>query len=199
VAAFSRNRYNEFMLRPIWKNVLLLACAATLAGCTSTPTPPSANGGMFRQQNEGYSLLYKLMSDDSDVSKIVIFTRADDSVVSLIKEIAGACQAAKKQMDEFPKSDNRIEYDVPDLPYIEAKGRDQQASDDGHMLLTSSGKEFEVQLIVSQAQATDYAMQLSKALIENEKDPTRQAFLTNVSKQFADFHARLMGLLTIKS
>jgi hypothetical protein len=154
---------------------------------------------MFRRQNEGYSLLYKMMSDDSGVSKIVIFTQADDSVVSLIKEIAGACQAAKKQMDEFPKSNNRIEFDVPDLPYIDAKGRDQQSSDDEHGLLTSSGKEFEVQLILTQAQATDYAVQLSKALAENEDDPGRKAFLTNVSKQFGGFHERLMNLLTVKS
>jgi len=154
---------------------------------------------MFRRQNEGYSLLYKLMSDDSGVSKIVIFTRADDSVVSLIKEIAGACQTAKKQMDEFPKSDIRIEYDVPDLPYIEAKGRELQSSDDEKALLSSSGKEFEVQLIFNQAQATDYAVQLSKALAENESDPGRKAFLTNVSKQFADFHEQLMNHLTTKS
>jgi hypothetical protein len=187
------------MRRSPWKSVLLLACALALAGCASTPAPPSANGGMFRRQNEGYGLLYKLMSDDSDVSKIVIFTRADDSVVNLIREIASACQAAKKQMDEFPKSDNRIEYDEPDLPYIEAKGRKQQASDDEDALLTSSGKEFEVRLIVSQAQATDYAVQLSKALEENEADPGRKAFLTKVSKQFAECHARLMNLLTVKS
>ena len=154
---------------------------------------------MFRHQNEGYGLLYKLMSDDSDVSKIVIFTRADDSVVSLIKEIATASQAAKKQMDEFPKSDSHIEYDESDLPKLEAKGRELQSSQDTKGLLSSRGKDFEVLLIFTQAQATDYAVQLCEALIENEKDPTRQAFLTNLSKQFAAFHERLMNLLTVKS
>jgi hypothetical protein len=183
----------------IWRNILLIACAAALGGCATTPTPPSENGGMFRHQNEGYSLLYKLMSDDTDVNKIVIFTRADDSVVNLVKEIASASAAAKKQMDEFPKSDNHIEYDEPDLPQLEAKQRELQSSQDAKGLLTSSGKEFELLLIFSQAQATDYAVQLSKAILENEKDPARSAFLTNLSKQFADFHERLMSLLTVKS
>jgi hypothetical protein len=154
---------------------------------------------MFRHQNEGYGLLYKLMVDNSDVSKIVIFTKADDSVVRLVREIAEASQDAKKQMDEFPKSDSHIEYDEPDLPALETKGRELQSSQDAKGLLTSGGKEFEVLLIFTQAEATDYAVQLSKALIENEKDPTRLTFLTNLSKQFADFHVRLMDLLTVKS
>ncbi len=154
---------------------------------------------MFRRQNEGYGLLYKLMSDDSQVNKIVIFTRADDSLVKLIKEIASASQAAKAKMDEFPKSDNHIEYDEADLPKLETRSRELQSSDDTKGLLGSSGKDFEVLLIFSQAEATDYAVQLSKALLENEKDSTRQAFLTDLSKQFADFHERLMGLLTVKS
>jgi hypothetical protein len=179
--------------------VLLIACGAALGGCATTPTPPTENGGMFRHQNEGYSLLYKLMSDDTDVNKIVIFTRADDSVVKLIKEIAAASSAAKNQMDEFPKADKHIEYDEADLPKLEARGRELQSKDDAKGLLTSSGKDFEVLLIFSQAEATDYAVQLSKAILENEKDPTRTAFLTSLSKQFADFHERLMGMLTVKS
>lgn len=184
----------------IWKNILLIGCAAALGGCaTTTPAPPTENGGMFRHQNEGYSLLYKLISDDTDVNKIVIFTRADDSVVNLVKEIASASAAAKKQMDEFPKSDNHIEYDEQDLPKLEEKGRELQSSQDAKGLLTSSGKDFEVLLIFTQAQATDYAVQLSKAILKNEKDPTRISFLTNLSKQFADFHERLMGMLTVKS
>jgi hypothetical protein len=183
----------------ILKNIVLIACAAALGGCATTPAPPTENGGMFRHQNEGYSLLYKLMSDDTDVNKVVIFTRADDSVVKLVKEIASASAAAKKQMDEFPKSDNHIEYDEQDLPKLEEKGRELQSSQDAKGLLTSSGKEFETLLIFTQAQATDYAVQLSKAILENEKDPTRSGFLTSLSKQFADFHERLMGMLTVKS
>jgi hypothetical protein len=154
---------------------------------------------MFRHQNEGYALLYKLMSDEKDVNKIVIFTRADDSVVKLIKEIAAAADAAKTEMDTFPKADNHIEYDEPDLPKIEARSRELQAKQDEKGLLGSSGKDFATLLIFTQAQASDYAVQLSKAIMENEHDPVRLTFLTNLSKQFADFHERLMSLLTVKS
>jgi hypothetical protein len=187
------------MQRNAWKTVLSLACALALSACSATPPPPSANGGLFRQHNEGYSLLYELMSDESDVGKLFIIKSADDSVKSLVKEIGSACQMAKKQMDEFPRSDIRIEYDVADLPYMEQRSRDLQAKVDEKELLTSSGQKFELRLIFTQAQAMDYAVQLSRALAEKETDPGRKNFLENLSKQCGEFHDRLMDLLTVKS
>ncbi|MGA2440533.1 MAG: hypothetical protein ABSH08_06220 [Tepidisphaeraceae bacterium] len=187
------------MRRKFWKDLLLFACALALGGCSSTPKPPSENGGLFRQHNEGYSLLYKLMKDESDVGEIFIIKSADDPVKRVVKEIGSACQAASKLMDEFPKQNNRIEYDVPDLPYMEQRSRDLQAGDDEKALLTSSGKEFERRLIFTQAEATNYAMQLCKALDEKETDPGRKGFLENLAKQCGDFHDRLMDLLAVQS
>ena len=187
------------MRRKLWKDLLFFACAVALCGCSSTPKPPSENGGLFRQHNEGYSLLYKLMKDESDVGEIFIIKSAEVPVKSLVKEIGDACQAAGKQMEEFPKLDNRIEYDVPDLPYMEQRSRDLQAGDDEKSLLTTSGKEFERRLIFTQAEATNYAMQLCKALDEKETDPGRKSFLENLAKQCGDFHEWLMNLLAVQS
>src|SRR6266478_9678941 len=99
------------MLRT-WNPVAILF-AAILAGCNSTPTPPPAPAGSadaFRQMNEGYSLLYRLMRDESDVGKIFILKRASDSVSAPIKEIGNAAQAARKKMDELAKQDSRLSY-----------------------------------------------------------------------------------------
>jgi hypothetical protein len=187
------------MHRPIWTTLLLLPCAIALAGCSSTPTPPSENGGLFRQHNEGYSLLYKLMKNESEVGEIFILKSATPSVKTIVKEIGDACTAAKKQMDEFPKQDNRIEYDEPDLPYMEQRSRDLQAKVDEKALLTTSGKEFERRLIFTQAEAMNYAMQLCKALDEKETDPGRKRFLESLARQSGDFHDQLMNLLTVQS
>jgi hypothetical protein len=170
-----------------------------LAGCSTTPKPPSENGGLFRERNEGYSLLYKLMGDESKVSEIFILKHADEPVGGLVKEIAAACQAAKKQMDGFPMANNRIEYDVPDLPRLEQESRDLEAKEESKDLLISSGKTFEVRLIFTQAQAMGYAMNLCQALLAHEDDPGHKEFLTNLSKQCAGFKQRLMELLNVKS
>jgi hypothetical protein len=170
-----------------------------LAGCSTAPKPPSENGGLFRERNEGYSLLYRLMSDESKVGEIFIIKHADDSVKGLVKDIAAACQAAKKQMDGFPMANNRIEYDVPDLPRLEQESRDLEAKEEAKDLLTSSGKTFELRLIFTQAEATGYAVNLCQALAAHEDDAGHKDFLNNLSSRCAVFQQRLMELLIVKS
>jgi len=186
------------MLSKLFSGLLSVACAIALAGCAASPKPPSANGGLFRQKNEGYSILYKLMGDESQVGKIFIIKHADDSVGNLVKGIGDACATAKKQMDEFPKSDNRIEYDVSDLPYIEVKSRELAASETTKALLGSSGKEFELRLIFSQAQAMNYAHQLCDALAADDDNPDRKSFLTDLSQRCSGYYSSLLSLLAVK-
>jgi hypothetical protein len=168
------------------------------SGQAPPPKPPSENGGMFREVNEGYSLLHGLMDDESNVSKIFIIKSASEPTKGLIKEIALACDDAKKQLDQFPYKNNRIEFDVPDLPKLEKESRDLESKADEKTLLGSSGKEFELQLILTQMQAMGYAVNLCKAIESHEQDPGRQAFLNNLQKQCQDFHDRLVGMLTTK-
>jgi hypothetical protein len=186
------------MHRRLSKNLLLLFVALAMTGCASTPKAPSENGGMFRRRNEGYSLLYKLMSDESQVSGIFILKHADDSVGNVVRDVAHFCQYAKTQMDGFPNTDNRIEYDVPDLPRMEQDSRDLTAKEVEHELLGSSGKEFELNLIFTQAQAMEYAVQLATALQPIEDDPVRHNFLVYVAQQCDELHSRLMALLEVK-
>jgi hypothetical protein len=101
-------------------------------------------------------------------------------------------------MDDFAKQDKELEYDITDLPYIEERGRDLQAKDDEKALLFSSGKVFEARLIFTQAEAMNYASQLSKALAEKVDDPDRKGFLDKLAKQATDFHDRLMKMLTVQ-
>jgi hypothetical protein len=190
--------YKELMFGNIWKTLAIFACTLALGGCAENK-PPSANGGLFRQKNEGYSILYKLMGDESEVAKIFFIKHADDSVGAPVKQIGAACQGAKDEMDEFPKKDNRLEYDVSDLPYIEQKSRDLSRSVTTKALLESSGKEFELHLIFAQAQAMSYATELCDALAADEDNPLRKSFLTDLSRQCGKFYASLMELLVVKS
>ena len=176
--------------------VLLIVISA--AGCSATPKAPSENGGMFRERNEGYSLLYKLMSDESKVSEIFIIKYADDSVGGLVKEIGAACTGAKKEMESYPGLNIRIEYDVPDLPKVEQESRDLEAKAETKSLLTSSGKTFELRLLFTQAEAMEYAINLSNAIAAKEDDGGRRKFLTDLSEQCAGFDDRIFKLLSVK-
>ena len=65
-------------------------------------------------------------------------------------------------------------------------------------MLFSSGKEFELRLLFTQAQAMGYANHLSKAVLEKVDDPEQKSFLQNAEKQTSDYHDRLMGILIVK-
>jgi hypothetical protein len=179
-------------------HLAFLPAVFTLTACSSNPAShANGGGGIIHERNQGYSLLYGLLSDESDVGKIFILKSADEPVKTLVKEIGSAAGAAKKQLDGFAKQDKELDYNIADLPYLEKRGRDLQARDDEHTLLFSSGKEFELRLIFTQVQATDYATQLCRGLIEKEDNPPRKSFLKNLEKQSTDFHDRLMKMLTV--
>jgi hypothetical protein len=138
------------------------------------------------------------MSDESDVGMILWLKHADDSVARLVKAVGERCQAAKKQMDEFPMSDKHIEFNVADLPEVEQKCRELETAEKRHELLSSSGKDFEIYLIFSQAEAMSYANNLCLALEKTEDNPVRKKFLVNLAGQCGDFHERFMKLLLAK-
>jgi hypothetical protein len=138
------------------------------------------------------------MGDESNVSKLLIIKHADEPVAGLVKEIAAAARAAKKQMDEFAKSDAGLTYDNTGLPEVEQASRDHTAKVDAKQLLTSSGKSFELHLVFTQAEATSYAAEIAAALEARDDNSARKTFLANLSKQFNQFHDRLMNSLTVQ-
>jgi hypothetical protein len=181
---------------------LLLCVYFALAGCAASASHPpssSAAAGISQENEEGYSILYKLMSDEARVGGIFFIKKADESISVPIKQLSLACQAAKKRLEDFRAADNRLHLDMPDLPYIEQRSRDLEASDDRKLLLFSKGKTFELNLLFTQAQATGYASELCRALAENETDAQRKAFLLDLQEQFSAYHERLMKLLSVNS
>ncbi|HEY1683789.1 MAG TPA: hypothetical protein VGG19_03420 [Tepidisphaeraceae bacterium] len=171
-----------------------------MAGCVSSkhaPKPPPDNGGVYRQHNEGYSILYRLMYDESRVGGIFVIKKADDKVKAPIKQLSDACKAAHQRLDDFRRMDHRLEFDVPDLPYMEKTSRDLEAKEDRKLLLFSSGQQFELTLIFTQAQAMNYAVHLCQALEAAEGNPQRKAFLQDLEHQCNSFHDQLMKMLAV--
>jgi hypothetical protein len=177
---------------------LFLIVGASISGCAATPAPPPPSVGIASPQNQGYSLLYKLMSDESRVGEVFILKSAAPPITDLIKEIAKSSADAKSQLDAFAKSDPSLNYTVPGLPSIEQQSRDLQTSAETRGLLFSGGEDFERRLIFTQAEAMNYAQQLATALSDHESDPARKSFLKELATHAGQFHDRLMSMFTVK-
>ena len=174
---------------------MLMASVLLLAGCASSP-PPSAENEKLRVRNEGYSLLYTLVSDESDVNKILTFKQADPEISSEIKAIAHDCAQAKQQMDAFAKNKSaRLAFNESHLPAIEQRTRDAEDKTESKALLLSSGKKFERELLLTQVQALRYASHLAGQIAGKEDDPTRKAFLEKFAQQCEQHRRRAIDLL----
>lgn len=182
------------------KQIVLLVLAGVI-GCramNSGHRPPSKSLSTSLELNQGYSLLHKLLADESQVGGIFILKHADPAIKVLVTQIGQACKTDEKRLEKFAGEDSSLSFDVPDLPYIEQRSRDLQASDDKKALLLSSGEKFQRRLIFTQAEAMNYAAQLSRALLEKEANATRKSFLQVVQKQSARFHDQLMDHLKVE-
>jgi len=174
----------------------VLACALATAGCaTVQKVLPTRTWHQARVLNEGYSLLYHLMSQESDVAKIFIIKHADPPVADIIKEIASTCDQARKELEGFHEKDRHLSFEMANLPEMEQKTRAAIQSTVTKQLLTSSGKTFERRLLFTQAESMNYAAHLAEVLHDQENDPLRKKFLDTLAQRCTTFHDQVVDLL----
>ena len=169
------------------------------AGCACNSSKPVGHdGGLIHERNEGYSLIYALMTDESKVDQLLVIKSASDPVKKIVGEISAASKEARAQLDSYKTPESRIVFDEADLPKVEQESRDLESKREAKALLFSSGKPFEARLIFTQAQAMGYAANLCQALAAHEDDAGRKNYLTKLGGRFAGLRDRLMGMLDVK-
>ncbi|MGA2603296.1 MAG: hypothetical protein ABSG14_03625 [Verrucomicrobiia bacterium] len=174
----------------------LVVCTLAVTGCsTIQKILPTTAWHQARVRNEGYSLLYQLLSQESDAAKILIIKHADSPIADMVKEIASTCDQAKKKLDLFHKEDRHLNLEMTHLPEIEQKSRVAIQSTVTKQLLFSSGKTFEVRFLFTQAEAMNYAAHLAQVLHDQEDNPVRKEFLATISERCTTLHDRVMALL----
>jgi hypothetical protein len=172
--------------------VVTQGCATKPA--SSTP-PPAAEDSRLAIRNQGYSLLYQLMSDEKDVSKLLIIKKENSDVGDLVKKIAQTCGAAAKQMEAFSKSDPHLHNRMDGLPQAEKETRDLIGKTRAKELITKTGDKFELRLLLTQSEALTYGAHLALVVQSHETDPARQKFLGDLSSQLQELHQALIDLM----
>jgi hypothetical protein len=165
-------------------------------GCASVQEKIPFVGSRYRTRNEGFSLLYDLTTKQRDVDKILILKHVSDKTAKEIKEIAQTFRQAQEQFDAFARQDSSLDFKTKHLPVLEDKTRDSIQSTTTKDLLFSSGKDFELRLLLTQVQALDYASHLASVLGNQDENKGRKSFLSEFSKQCDQHHKNVMQLLS---
>jgi len=178
----------------------MLSVACILTGCQSPKAAsPSGNDAAQAIRNNCYSLLHQLLDEQKDVSILRFIKPEHSDVKNLVKRIATTSGTGATLLEEFAKDDPSIRLDDIWLPPGELATRDAIASTKEKELLSQTGDEFELTLLLTQTEALSYAWHLAKVAGENEPQPDRARALAGVSKDMEHLYHEVFVLLQSKT
>jgi hypothetical protein len=174
--------------------ICLVAC-----GCHSTSSKSEFNHHRQAVVNirvNSYSLLYDLLNDEKNVSKLLLIKHESRELNRLIKDISTASGQAAEQLKRFSEQDGALTLDALNLPPGEAMTRKAIAATKTKELLESSGDTFERALLLTQIQALNYGAHLALVAADNDPDPARAAWSKSLSREMKALYSQCVELLS---
>src|SRR6185503_9325050 len=131
--------------------------------------------------HHGYALLFGLLGDEKDVAKLLVIKRERAELRELIKTISETAARGHRDLENFAKADRSLNLHKQGLPAAESAARASISRVKGKDLLTEGGKEFELQLLLSQSEALTYGAHLAEAVSKAESNPERAKYLRQLA------------------
>jgi hypothetical protein len=186
------------IILPLLTVMLSVVCVVT--GCQSPKGGyPSGRSAAQSTRNNCYSLLHQLLDEQKDVSMLRFIKSEHTDLKKLVKRIATTSGTGAKLLEEFAKDDPSIRLDDIRLPPGELGTRDAIASTKEKELLSQTGDEFELTLLLTQTEALSYAWHLAKVAGENEPQPDRARALAGLSEDMQNLYHEVFVLLLSKT
>jgi hypothetical protein len=118
-------------------------------------------------RNNAASLLYDLLGQEKNVSKILLIKKKAPAFEKLIKDISKTADDGEKRLDRLAKDDPAFDLHEMRLPPGEVASREAQSKEQEHTLLAAKDETFEFDLLLAQAQALDYTSHLAGVAAQN--------------------------------
>jgi hypothetical protein len=179
----------------------ILFCAGIFCGCASfhktapVQNAPALSAEKLQMRNNSVSLLYDLLGDEKNVSKVLIIKGNREELHKLIKAISATAAAAAKQLDQLAKADATLNLHAIELPAGEKATRDAISKTKEKELLFSSGENFEFSLLLTQADALSYGWHLAKIAAENSSQPEQVQEFDSLSVAMQDLYKQVVALM----
>jgi hypothetical protein len=183
---------SQIMKPGVFMLLIIIFC-----GCAQTKHLESGRGTLpgdekLETRNNAASLLHDLLGNEKNVSKILIVKSNSESLGRLIKAISEQSADYQKQLDGLASNDVTLNLRVLDLPPGEKAARAAAAKTDEHELLFSSGKEFEFNLLLTQAEALSYGGHLAVIAAKNSSLPKEVHIFNMMSQIMNQLHDQVI-------
>jgi hypothetical protein len=179
----------------------ILFFAGIFCGCAQFQKPvpaknaPAISAGKLQMRNNSASLLYDLLGDEKNVSKVLIIKGNREELHNLIKAISATAGIAAKQLEQLAKTDPTLNLHALELPAGEKAARDAISKTKEKELLFSSGENFEFTLLLTQAEALSYGWHLAKIVAENSSQPEQIRECMALSIAMEDLYKQVVALM----
>lgn len=172
---------------------------ALVAGCgTVQRSGPEAQSSESNAPTQAHALLFGLLGDEKNVSKLLIIKRERPELRGLINEISERAGKAHKELEGFAKSDRTLNLKDQGLPSAEVLTRNAIAKARAKELLTESGKEFELRLLLAQNEALTYGAYLAATAAASDTVAHRRQMLQQLSTDLLQLQKKTVDMLLRK-
>ncbi len=177
--------------------ILCLTISTTLfVNCTTSHHKNAPQPALsVSQKSEGYAILYDLVSDEKNISKLSFIKKERPEFKAVLKKIAATAKETAEGLETFAKKDAQMNLKITHLPTVEQKTRESIAAETQKQILKSSDDVLESKLLMTQVESMNYAAHLAKVLAALETDLSRKQFLQNASLKFAALHDEVYQML----
>ena len=188
------------MARTKWREVRtffgLVLLGIVVSGCRSPqPHPAPSVTAAIEVRNNAASLLYDLLGDEKNVSKLLIIKRDREELHRAIKDVSKTADTAHKTLERLAKEDASLDLKRTALPPGEKATREAEGKTRAGELLRASGADFEFKLLLTQTEALGYAENLAKVAAVNDARPEHAAVFREIGAEMHRLHGEVLALL----
>jgi hypothetical protein len=176
--------------------VLLTVVAVVQVGCRTAQQPAfEPESSTSNGPSRAHALLFGLLGDEKNVSKLLIIKRERPELRTLIQEISDRAGQAHKELEALGKADRTLNLKDQGLPSAEVLTRNAIAKARAKELLTESGKEFELRLLLTQSEALTYGAYLAATAAASDTVAHRRQMLQQLSTDLNQLQKKSVEML----
>ena len=179
------------------RTVALLSVAGMLTAChTLEDRPaPAATADAAAVRSNCYSLLRALLKVQSDVRYLSLIKKEHSHLRDLVKRIAQTSADGASLLDQLAQRDPSINLHDVELPPGEMATRIAIAETTTKDLLKDKGADFELTLLLSQAEALNYGWHLAEVAAKHEPNASQARALRDIAADMQRLYGEVFATL----
>lgn len=169
---------------------MLLALFISPALFAANPTPLA--------RSEGYRAVKDILHQEARVDGILKIKHPKKGIEDFLKQVATVSKGLDESFDGWFKEEPALLAKRDGFPAVEEKTRSDMTSSMTKSLIFSGGKNFEIRILVSQVQATDYLSHAFAVLEDAESSDARKGKLKKAKEEYEKLTGEAFVLLGAK-